>query len=442
MHNAWNRVRFGDIAEIIKGVSYASEDYCGPDDGMVFLTIKCVSKAGGFKQAGVKYFKGKPAGPQFLNPGDLLISNTDLTRAGDIVGAPLVVPSFDGKQITLSMDLSKVVESNEKVDRQFLYYMLMTDHARRFMKDHASGSTVLHLQTRAVPQLRLEIPKQINEQSKIAEVLSTVDRAIAQTEALIAKQQRIKTGLMQDLLTRGIDEHGNLRNEATHTFKDSPLGRIPAEWDVVPVKSLLRAIDGGWSPSCIDEPPSQGEWGVLKVSAVSSGIYQPNESKRLPGDLSPIPALEVQQGDVLLCRANGVAELVGTCAYVRQTPTRLLLSDKTLRLQPIPKWVTPYVLSLLLGAHSSRLQIMASFSGSSGQKNISQAQIQCIQVRRPPLAEQERLVSILEKSSDQIRSSRESLEKLRSLKASLMQDLITGKVRVTPLLKQAEEATA
>jgi type I restriction enzyme S subunit len=59
------------------------------------------------------------------------------------------------------------------------------------------------------------------EQSKIAEILSTVDRVIEQTEALIAKQQRIKTGLMQDLLTRGIDEHGNIRSEETHQFKDS-----------------------------------------------------------------------------------------------------------------------------------------------------------------------------------------------------------------------------
>ena len=58
-----------------------------------------------------------------------------------------------------------------------------------------------------------------------------VDRAIEQTKALISKQQRIKTGLMQDLLTRGIDEGGNLRSEQNHKFKDSPLGRIPVEWE-------------------------------------------------------------------------------------------------------------------------------------------------------------------------------------------------------------------
>ena len=87
------------------------------------------------------------------------------------------------------------------------------------------------------------------EQTKIAEILSTVDRAIEQTEALIAKQQRIKTGLMQDLLTRGIDEHGNLRSEKTHKFKNSPLGRIPVEWDVQPVRMLVEVIDATWSPT-------------------------------------------------------------------------------------------------------------------------------------------------------------------------------------------------
>ncbi len=62
-------------------------------------------------------------------------------------------------------------------------------------------------------------------------MLTSIDPAIEQTNALIAKQQRIKTGLMQDLLTRGIDKEGNLRCERTHAFfKDSPLGRIPVEW--------------------------------------------------------------------------------------------------------------------------------------------------------------------------------------------------------------------
>jgi type I restriction enzyme S subunit len=172
-------------------------------------------------------------------------------------------------------------------------------------------------------------PAALQEQAKIAEVLAIVDQAIEQTEALIAKQQRIKTGLMQDLLTRGIDEHGQLRTEQTHAFKDSPLGRIPVEWNVVPISHVIDRIDAGWSPSCEDVTPGQGEWGVLKVSAISSGFFNPNESKRLPVELLPLPELEVKKGDVLLSRANGVTELVGRCVYVDATPSKLMLSENS-----------------------------------------------------------------------------------------------------------------
>jgi type I restriction enzyme S subunit len=71
------------------------------------------------------------------------------------------------------------------------------------------------------------------EQRKIAQILETVDNAIEKTEKIIEKYKRIKQGLMQDLLTKGIDEKGNIRSEKTHKFKDSPLGRIPEEWEVV-----------------------------------------------------------------------------------------------------------------------------------------------------------------------------------------------------------------
>ncbi len=79
------------------------------------------------------------------------------------------------------------------------------------------------------------MPQDKREQSKIAEVLATVGRAIQQTGALIAKYDRIKTGLMQNLLTCGVDEHGRFATRP-HITKPSPLGQIPEEWDVVTVQ--------------------------------------------------------------------------------------------------------------------------------------------------------------------------------------------------------------
>jgi len=209
-----------------KGISYKSEDYCHEDDGYAFINLKCVSKSGGFNQEGVKYFKGYVPDSQKIEIGDLLIANTDLTRAGDIIGCPMIVDEISGKMgIAMSMDLSRVDVDRVKINKKYLYFCLMMPSARKFMKGRSSGSTVLHLHTRAVPSLELFIPQSVLEQSKIAEIISTVDEAIDKTEELIAKYQRIKQGLMQDLLTKGIDEHGQIRSEKIHRFKDSPLGR-------------------------------------------------------------------------------------------------------------------------------------------------------------------------------------------------------------------------
>ncbi len=74
--------------------------------------------------------------------------------------------------------------------------------------------------------------------------MSSIDKAIEQTEKLIEKQKRIKRGLLHDLLTKGIDENGAIRSEATHEFKDSPLGRIPKDWEVASVGNLFEMILG------------------------------------------------------------------------------------------------------------------------------------------------------------------------------------------------------
>ena len=132
-------------------------------------------------------------------------------------------------EAALNQHLFKVIENNW-VERLFLKFFIEFYLPELLSTSH--GSTMQHITRKELSHFAALLPSAIEEQTKIAEVLSTIDTAIEQTEALIAKQQRIKTGLMQDLLTKGIDEHGNIRSEATHTFKDSPLGRIPAEWEV------------------------------------------------------------------------------------------------------------------------------------------------------------------------------------------------------------------
>lgn len=136
--------------------------------------------------------------------------------------------------------MMRLHHSNEFLPGYFFYALKKWEP---FLKGQTSGSGIPHVDKEVLGNLEILLFDK-PEQSKIAEVLSTVDRAIEKTEALIAKQQRIKTGLIHDLLTRGIDEHGNLRSEETHEFKDSILGRIPVEWEIVPVGKVVRISTG------------------------------------------------------------------------------------------------------------------------------------------------------------------------------------------------------
>ena len=96
------------------------------------------------------------------------------------------------------------------------------------------------------------------EQARIAEVLDTVDEAIHSTEQVIAKLDQVKRGLLHDLLTRGIDDNGEIRDPVRHPeqFKDSPLGRIPKAWEILAVSKLLSArFPGDWWPWKREGPP-------------------------------------------------------------------------------------------------------------------------------------------------------------------------------------------
>lgn len=136
-----------------------------------------------------------------------------------------------------------VLTAKSGVDPRFILYSLLSDGVGRQIGNLVSGSSYPAISSGAVRRLEIHTPPS-TEQAKIAEVLSTIDRAIEQTEALITKQHRIKTGLMKDLLTRGIDEQGNIRSESIHQFRNSDLGLIPAEWEIIPVAKLCaRVVD-------------------------------------------------------------------------------------------------------------------------------------------------------------------------------------------------------
>ncbi|MGH9883899.1 MAG: restriction endonuclease subunit S [bacterium] len=188
---------------------------------------------------------------------------------------------------------------------------------------------------------------------------------------------------------------------------------------------VLAGIDAGWSPACIERAPSTGQWGILKVSAVTTGRFKRDEAKTLPDALSPRAEIAVKRGDVIMARANGVAALVGMTAQVCEDIERLMLSDKLLRLNPKPQLVTHDYLASLMLSFDVRAQLDRVLSGSSGQRNISQTQVRALRVRLPPLPEQARIAEILDTLDETIRKTEQLIAKLKQVKQGLLHDLLT-----------------
>jgi len=234
------------------------------------------------------------------------------------------------------------------------------------------------------------------------------------------------------LLTRGLDENGELRDAIAHPeqFQDSPLGRIPKDWEVKAVEQILTGIDAGKSPDCPDIPAQSDEWGVLKVSAVRSDGFRAEENKVITNSVYINAAYEVKDGDLLITRAN-TYELVGLTCLVKNPPLRLLLSDKTLRLNVNHDFASVEFVSYILQMYLVRRQIQTNATGSSaGMKNISQKIIRSILIPLPKtINEQLEIVSTLNGHDERIRAEEAYRDKLKLQKKGLMDDLLTGRVR-------------
>ena len=186
---------------MIKGVSYKSEEYSTKELGHPFLNLKSIKKYGGFNPAGVKYFLGKYKPEQVVKEGEILIANTDLTRDAHIIGYPMLVPQINpDKETVVSMDISIIRYDKSKIDKDYLYYLLQSKSAHRYIVKISAGSTVLHLQTSKVGNMPLEIPN-LETQKKESEKIRKIDDQIKIVLKFILDLKNLRNKLSNELLS-------------------------------------------------------------------------------------------------------------------------------------------------------------------------------------------------------------------------------------------------
>ncbi len=282
--------------------------------------------------------------------------------------------------------------------------------------DVGNGTTVDSLTISKLKSLTLALPP-LNEQHRIAEILSSVDASIQATQTVIEQAERVKRGLMEELLT------GGLGSEAIER------GEVPEGCEAKKLGDLLEGMDGGVSVNSQSEPASCEEKGILKTSCVSNSFFDASENKVVPDEKEIQRLREPVQAETIIFSRMNTPKLVGANAFVPVSHKNLFLPDRLWALKPIsevkPRWLGFYMSYLF-----SNGVFEALGTGTSGSmKNISKSKLKEVSIAVPPEVEQERIAEILSGADDFIAKQKTTIEQQNRTKRGLMDDLLTGKVR-------------
>ena len=414
----WEIARFGNVCRFKRGFSYRSNQITKDPTKIRFITINDFKKGGGLKLDAERiYIKGdvKIGRDFFLNAGDVLIANTDMSK-GFIIGAPILIEDVD-EALVYSMDLTKLIFDRSIVDSKFLFQYLTYKPVRQRMKTFAQGTNVLHLNHNLVRNMKISLPP-LKEQKAIAHILSTIDEAIQKTNEIIEKTERLKKGLMQELLTKGIGHK---------EFKDTEIGRIPKEWEVIKLGKVLV--------ECYRYPTYYNINYVKKgVPEIRGELLLSNgEIERDPKKFRYVtektarkfPRVRVKEGDLIL----SVRGTMGKIGYVPKELEGAVITANLMRLSPNKKVIYPrYLMHYLLSEKFRRiLNLLSSYTTI---KTVQAPVLKSIPILLPSLSEQQKIAEILSTVDKKLEIERKRKEKLERIKKSLMDLLLTGKIRV------------
>jgi len=367
-----------------------------------------------------------------LNCGDVIITKDSETP--DDIGISTVILE-EIPNLVCGYHLALIRPNVDELDPIYLAKQLSTSNVARYFAIHASGSTRYGLPISVIESTEIPTPPK-TEQKIIAEVLSTVDQAIEQTEALIAKQQRIKTGLMQDLLTRGIDEHGNNRSEQTHRFIDSPLGRIPYDWTVQELSSRALVKGGKRLPTGHVYSLSDTGYRYLQTTDfISKQLNYHALHNLFEKTFKMLERYEIIEGDVFISIAGVNLGVAGV--FRPNFEDRTILTENAAKVYILTDDIPEYLVMQINGPTVQR-QILEDKGIGAGVPKLALFRIKQFLIPWPSREEQQQIVRRLQFINIYIQHQKDIYRKLRSLKTALMQDLLTGRKRVTPLMKDME----
>ena len=409
----WKKVRYQDAASInaksLKG-STAS------DTAIDYLDISSVPSPGVLGEAQEMLFGESPSrARRVVRSGDTLVSTVR-----PYLRAFAFVPSA-AENLIASTGFA-VLTANSGVDPVFLFQTVFLDDFLSFLEERMTGSSYPAVNASDVAKAPLLLPP-LPEQKKIAAILSSVDEAIQATQAVIEQTRRVKEGLLQDLLTRGI---GHTR------FKQTEIGEIPEGWEVLRLEDIVESPNGlqtgpFGSQLHASDYSDQGI-PVIMPKDIVAGRISADTIARIPETLASSKVLSKHRllaGDIVFGRRGDI----GRCGLSSENHEGWLCGTGCLRARPSKQVIPEFLIHRL--HYSDSVQWLNENAVGQTMLNLNTTILGALPLALPPKGEQRKIAQIFDQIEESLVSESETLAELGEVKAGLLQDLLTGKVRVS-----------
>ena len=413
MRSGWRSITLGELAQINPDQLGSRID---PSYVLEYLDIAAIEQPGVIGPSRTLKFSEAPSrARRRAREGDILVSTV----------RPYLRNFARIRESTNNLVASTgyaVVRPDDRVDGSFLYQHVMSDGFVAFLKPRMRGSNYPAVKSADVEEYTLSLPS-LDEQRKIAAILSSVDDAIDKTRAVIDQVQIVKRGLMQELLTRGLPGRHK-------RFKRTPIGEIPGAWDSAPLGSRAE-LQPGFAFKSRDFSANGDR--LLRGSNVGVGrlVWSDDKTKYFPSERrEEVKDYELQEGDIVVAMDRPFVSDGFKIATMTADDLPALLLQRVGRFRRFRRLAPRYLWQLLQSGYvKAHLQIAQK---GTDLPHISKSEIESSICPFPPVDEQERIATRLGALDMYASRLEQERQQTSLLKASLMSVLLTGELRVTP----------
>lgn len=392
--------RLGELSLVItKGTTPTTYGYRYTSRGIPFLRIENITKAGKIDLYGSGILFVDESAHAFMQRSQLEKGDLVVSIAGTI--GRVAVVSSEHVPGNCNQAVAIIRLRPEVAYTPYVKWYLLSHEGKRSLVGDSVQLAQANLSLGKIATVAIPLPS-IDCQKKIADYIESIEAAIENLERIIAKLRQVRSGLINDLLTCGLDENGHLRDPIAHPeqFHETNLGLLPKAWDVVALGTALSMQAGS---------------GLTGEDITEAGPY-------------PVYGGNGQRGFTSRFTHEGRFVLIGRqgalCGNIAVASGHFFATEHAIVCTPVRPISAGWLACYLERMNLNR------FSEASAQPGLSVQKISYKQIALPPLDEQVLIETRIDELDRLLESDTAELQKLTKLKSGLMDDLLTGRVRV------------